>query len=93
MKLSRENIEKINTLILERLKQKNLVVFKAEEKEVFEKMNSLFMEELRAEDALDREVERLLSSHAGEIDRDRLDYRKMFNMIKGKLARERGMVI
>ncbi|WKZ33367.1 MAG: DUF507 family protein [Thermodesulfobacteriota bacterium] len=93
MKLSRDQVEKIVRNVLERLKDGGLVVFKADERKAFEKMTEVFLADLRAEDELDREVEGLLQSHAGAIDKDRLDYRKMFNMIKGKLARERGIVL
>lgn len=93
MKLTKEQVEKISALILESLKEKNLIVFKADEKNVLEKINDVILEDLRAEDDLDKEVEEILKSHTGQIDSQRLDYRKMFNMIKGKLARERGIVI
>lgn len=93
MKLTKEQVEKISALILDGLKEKNLIVFKADEKKVLEKINDVILEDLRAEDDLDKEVEEILKSHTGQIDSQRLDYRKMFNMIKGKLARERGIVI
>jgi len=53
----------------------------------------VFLTDLRAEDTLDREVEEILKGHSGEIDSQRLDYRKMFNIVKGKLARERGIIL
>lgn len=49
--------------------------------------------DLLAEDELDKEVERLLSSHEAEIARGGVDYRKLFDMTKYKLARERGIVL
>ncbi len=93
MRLSKEQVEKITRLVLDSLKKKGLIVFKADEEKVFSRMVEAFVEDLRAEDRLDKEVEKILESHAGTIDSERLDYRKMFNMIKGKLARERGIVL
>ncbi|OGQ64623.1 MAG: hypothetical protein A3I81_11375 [Deltaproteobacteria bacterium RIFCSPLOWO2_02_FULL_55_12] len=78
---------------MDRLKERDLVVFKADERKVLERMVEIFLADLRAEDNLDREVEEILKSHAGAIDTQKIDYRKMFNMIKGKLARERGLVL
>jgi hypothetical protein len=93
MKLSKEQAEKITGIILARLKEKDLIVFKADEETVLKKMEDAFIADLKAEDSLDREVEQILSTHAAAIDSQRLDYRKMFNMIKSKLARERGIVL
>ena len=93
MKLTTDQVDKISSLILRTLKEKELIVFKAEEKTVLDRMREVFLEDLRAEDELDREVEGILSSHTGEIDSQRIDYRRMFNMIKGKLARERGIIL
>ncbi|MDO8427093.1 MAG: DUF507 family protein [Deltaproteobacteria bacterium] len=93
MRLTKEQVEKISGLVLGRLKEKDLIVFKAEERKVLEKINEAILADLRAEDDLDREVEEMLKTHTGEINSKKIDYRKMFNMIKGKLARERGIVL
>jgi len=93
MKLSREQVEKLVRASIERLKEKELIEFKADEKKVYERMVEIFVADLKAEDDLDKEVEALLKSHSGAMDSQRVDYRKMFSMIKNKLARERGIVL
>ncbi len=93
MRLTMEQIEKVSSLIFERLKEKNLVIFKSPEQEVLKKIHDAILADLRAEDALDREVEEILKTHTGAIDTQRLDYRKMFSMVKAKLAKEREIVI
>jgi len=93
MKLSSEQIEKISAMILKGLKEKNLVVFKADEGKVMEKVVDVITRDLKAEDDLDREVEAILQTHSRELDTQGADQRKMFRMIKGKLARERGIVL
>ncbi len=93
MRLTKEQVEKITGLVLARLKDRDLVVFKADERKVFERVHEIILADLRAEDDLDREVEEILKTRAGEINSQKIDYRKMFNMIKGKLARERGIVL
>jgi len=93
MKLSREQVEKLVRASIERLKEKELIEFKADEKKVYERMVEIFVGDLKAEDDLDKEVEALLKSHSGAMDSQRVDYRKMFSMIKNKLARERGIVL
>ncbi|OGP14819.1 MAG: hypothetical protein A2054_04395 [Deltaproteobacteria bacterium GWA2_55_10] len=86
-------MEKLVRASIERLKEKELIEFKADEKKVYERMVEIFVGDLKAEDDLDKEVEALLKSHSGAMDSQRVDYRKMFSMIKNKLARERGIVL
>jgi len=88
-----EQVDKVSGLIIERLKEKDLVVFKAQENKVLEKVREIIIRDLKAEDDLDREVEEILKTHTGAIDNQKIDYRKMFSMIKGKLARERGIIL
>ena len=93
MKLTKEQVEKIMRTVIEKLKEKELVEMKSSEAKILERMTEVFIADLRAEDSLDREVEEILKGHSGEIDSQRLDYRKMFNIVKGKLARERGIIL
>lgn len=93
MRLSKEQIEKITRIILDNLKAKGLIVFKAPEDAVFNRMVEIFIKDMKAEDDLDREVEEILKGYSREIEAGRMDYRKMFNLTKGKLAKERGIVI
>ncbi|MCC6502811.1 MAG: DUF507 family protein [Deltaproteobacteria bacterium] len=93
MKLTKEQVEKIMRTVIEKLKEKELVEMKSSEAKILERMTEAFLADLRAEDSLDREVEEILKGHSGEIDSQRLDYRKMFNIVKGKLARERGIIL
>lgn len=79
--------------VLEKLKEKDLVEMKSAETKLLERMTEVFVADLRAEDSLDREVEEILKGHSGEIDSQRLDYRKMFSIVKNKLARERGIIL
>ncbi|MFQ5735995.1 MAG: DUF507 family protein [Thermodesulfobacteriota bacterium] len=93
MRLTREQVEKISKAVLGNLKARELLVFKADEARVLEKIKEVVLADLRAEDALDREVDEIIQSHSGEDAGARIDYRKVFNMVKGKLARERGLVL
>jgi len=86
-------VEKISNAVLANLKEKELLVFKADEARVLERITEAILGDLRAEDALDREVEEMISSHAADLGGQRIDHRKMFNMIKNKLVKERGLII
>jgi len=93
MKLTEEQIERVTAKILENLKNKGLVELKANEKTVLTKMNEVITKDLSAEDALDREVDGMLDAHSSDVDSGAVDYRKVFNMVKHKLARERGIIL
>ncbi|MEE8575193.1 MAG: DUF507 family protein [Thermodesulfobacteriota bacterium] len=93
MKLTTDQVEKITGLILARLKEKDLIIFKADEELVLRKMIEAFTADLRAEDALDREVEAMLETHSGTMSQDGINQRRMFGMIKNKLARERDLIL
>lgn len=93
MKLTPEQIERVVAKVLENLKTKGLVEFKSDEKTVLDKMERVFTEDLHAEDDLDREVEGMLDEHSRDVDSGGVDYRKVFNMVKHKLARERGIIL
>ena len=93
MRLSKEQVEKISRIVLDNLKAKGLIVFKVPEDAVFHRMVEIFLKDIKAEDDLDREVEEILKGHASEIEAGRMDYRKMFSLTKGKLVKERGIVL
>jgi hypothetical protein len=93
MRITKTQIDKISGLILQRLKDKDLIVFKTDEAVVLERVITAILDDMKAEDELDREVEGMLKAHTEEIEAGRIDYRRMFSMIKGKLVRERGLTI
>jgi hypothetical protein len=93
MRLTTTQIETISRLILARLKEKDLIVFKEDEDTVYKRVVRAITEDMRAEDQLDREVESILETHSGSLEEGGIDYRKMFSMVKGKLVRERELII
>lgn len=86
-------IEKLSSLILSGLEGKGLVELKADPDRVTARIREIITADMRAEEELDREVERLIASHSGDEEAGGVDYRKMFSMVKHKLARERGIVL
>ncbi len=62
-------------------------------KALAEELDRAITDELTIEDRLNAEVRELMKTYEAEIDRGRLDYQKMFTMIKNKLAKERGLIL
>ncbi len=54
---------------------------------------AIMLDELMVEDRLNDEVRGLLKKYEGDIEKGRLDYRKMFDLTKQKLVRERNLVL
>jgi len=57
------------------------------------KTEEIIMEELMVEDRLNDEVRELLKKHADDIERGRMDYRRLFELTKQKLVKERNLVL
>ena len=93
MKLNKKQVEKISFLILERLKSEGLIIFKAPEETVLARINKAITDDLLREEELDREIDGLIEAHSGSLAADGVDYRKMFNMIKHRLVRERDLIL
>ena len=53
----------------------------------------LLLNELTVEDRLNEEVRELLKKYAPDIEKRHLDYRKLFDLTKQKLVRERNLIL
>jgi hypothetical protein len=72
---------------------KDLVKITVPSKKLLSETEELIMHELTVEDRLNEEVREILKKHSSEIEQDRLDYRKLFDLTKQKLVRERSIVL
>ena len=92
MKLQTVQIERIVRSIFDRLKAKDLIQFKGPEKDVFNRAMELVIADFKREDDLNLEVNKMLD----DLERqnpDGFDRRKMFTMVKQKLAKQKGIVL
>jgi hypothetical protein len=93
MRLSKELIKQIAEAIANNLESKGLARLSQPRHVVAAKVAEIITEDMMAEDRLNREVEKLLASYEGEISKGGMDYRKLFELTKQKLAKEKKMVI
>lgn len=49
--------------------------------------------ELEVEDRLNNDVREILKQYEGDIERGRMDYRRLFDLTKRKLIRERDIIV
>jgi hypothetical protein len=61
--------------------------------EVIAHAEGLIMDELMVEDRVNEETREILKTYSDEIERGRLDYRKMFELTKRKIVREKGLIL
>ena len=93
MRLRQEEIDYIAWKILQALKEDEVIDIIGDDEPVANQLRLALTENLAVEDQLNREVDDILRNRLKEIQRDSVDYRRMFQMVKTKLARERNLVL
>lgn len=79
--------------IIDNILSKNLATTAIPREKLISEAEEILMKELTIEDRLNEEVRELLKTHAAEIEKGRLDYRRLFELTKQKLVRERNLVL
>ncbi len=93
MRLSKETVRQIADAVVSVLETKGLAKLLAPRDAVSTKAVELITADLAAEDRLDEEVRKILESHEAEIAKGGMDYRKLFDLTKRKLAGDREIVL
>jgi hypothetical protein len=93
VRVSSKQIEQMAAAVVAGLLEKGLVQPKGTREALESAVRDAIAEDLAAEEALDQEVERLITPHAARMDAEGADYRRMSSLLKQKLARERGIVL
>lgn len=92
MRITEEEVVRICHKILSSWKEKQLVTMKESEGQIDAFLHATFLKNLQDEDNLNKEVEQLLKKYDAQISAG-MDRRKMFQMIKNQLIKERKLVI
>lgn len=79
--------------IVETLLREELAEPAVDTARLLEETEQLIAEELSFEDRLNDEVREMLKKFEPEIEKGRLDYRKLFDLTKQKLIKERNLVL
>lgn len=93
MRLSKEMIKHLSDAIAANLEDKGLVKYDVPKDAISVKIAEVITADMLAEDKLNKDVEKLLAAHEAEIVKGNMDYRKVFELTKQKLAKERGIVL
>lgn len=76
-----------------RLQEERHIELTGERKGFVDALDKAMTHELSAEDRVNGEVRQLLKGYEQQIEQGQVDYQKMFQMVKQKLVRERGIIL
>ena len=93
MKLKKEMVQQIAAVVSENLLSHESLKDREGEQTLAERIQRVIIDDLMVEDRLNDEVREILRVHARDMDERRVDYSKMFQLIKSKLVRERGLIL
>jgi len=79
--------------IVDNLLAKEMIRPKIPVEKLIDQADAILLDELMVEDRLNDEVRVLLKKHESDIERNRMDYRKLFELTKQKLVKERNLVL
>lgn len=92
MRLKEFQVKQICQKVLLTLRAKQLIVLKKTEAECLKLMQEVFIKDLKVEDEIDREAERILQEYSAKMGGN-IDKEKMFQLIKKQLIKDRNVVI
>ena len=93
MRVTEERIQSLATAVVDRLQEQELLELSGSKERLIRAVRKAVTDELSVEDRLHAEIQALLKQYDAEIQSGRLDYQKMFTMVKTKLVKERGLVL
>jgi len=92
MRLKEPQVKLICQRLYLALRAKKLLVPKRPDAEILKKMEEIFLKDLRVEDDINREAEKLLDQYAAKMGAD-IDRQRMFQLIKKQLVKDKGVII
>ena len=93
MRITKELTELLTKKIVKSLIGQDLIIWEETPEKLQAVINAIITEDLMVEDMLNEEVKTLLESKTQEYERDMMDYGRVFQMVKSKLVRERGLIL
>jgi hypothetical protein len=93
MRIPKELVEKISKSIVQSLISKDLIIWDDRPEKLEAIVADIITDDLMVEDRLNEEVKMLLESRTEEYERGMMDFGRVFQMVKSKLVRERGLIL
>jgi hypothetical protein len=93
MRIPKSWVRPLTEKIVAELLDKGLAEPVAPMGKLLDEAEALMLEELMVEDRLNDEVRQMLRRFDREIEAGRLDYKKLFDLTKQKIVKERNLVL
>ena len=93
MRLTKESVDKLSKRITHRLLSSNLLIWDETPEKLQGIISTIIIDDLMVEDQLNEEVKMLLEARTEDYERSMMDYGRVFQMVKSKLVRERGLIL
>ncbi|MEN8264303.1 MAG: DUF507 family protein [Nitrospirota bacterium] len=93
MRIPKGFIPVLSREIIDELLRKDQIELKSSRDQVLALVEELILEELMVEDRLNQEVREMLKQYDAEIEKGRLDFRRLFDMTKKKIVKDRNIVL
>ncbi len=93
MRIPKTWVSLITKKVVDGIISKQLITPRIPLEQLLTNTEELIMDELLVEDRLNDEVREILKKHNLEIERGKLDYRKLFELTKQKIVKERKLIL
>lgn len=93
MRIKKELVERMSKQMVKSLIEGDFIVWEDRPEKLEAIISAIITEDLLVEDRLNDEVKTLLEARTKEYERDMMDFGRVFQMVKSKLVRERGLVL
>lgn len=93
MRIPKTWVPLIAKKITDALLAKGLIELRVSREQLLAETERLIMGELMIEDSVNGEVREILKKFSSEIEKGKLDYKKVFELTKRKIVEERGLIL
>ncbi len=93
MKLNNDEIQGLSEFLAKLLVEKNHVIKNVKVDDIRSAIYSIISVDMSREDKLNEEVKDIMERYDAELKSGKLDYNKLFNMIKLQLIKERKLIV
>ena len=93
MRIPKAWVSLITKKVVDGIISKQLITPRIPIEQLLTNTEELIMNELLAEDRVNEEVREILKKHNSEIEGGKVDYRKLFELTKQKIVKERNLIL
>ncbi|MEK6538929.1 MAG: DUF507 family protein [Nitrospirota bacterium] len=93
MKFKKERVVILSINIIEGLIKSGIIAHSAPKEELVKKVQNTITDDFMIEEKLNEEVREILKSYSKQLEQESVNYQKMFQMVKDKLVKERGIIL